>query len=76
MEQAVTHDCKRSDDVWVAAASFVLEEAGVFAPVITDFDATPMSAYEFQPLLGRMAVDGLGTDVIAGSSIFGLLESS
>jgi len=75
MEQAVADECERSDDVWVAAASFVLEEAGIFAPVITDFDTAPMSAYEFQPLLGCMAVDGFGTEVIAGGSIFGFFES-
>jgi len=59
----------------VAAAGFVLEEAGVFTPVIPDFDAAPMPPDKVQPLFGSMAIEGLRTEIITGSSVFGFFES-
>jgi len=74
-EQAIAQQGERCDDIWVAAAGLVLEETGIFTPVITDFDAAPMSTDKVQPLFGCVALDGLGTEVVTGSFVFGFLES-
>ena len=71
VKEAVTQKGERGNDVGVTTGSLILEEAGVFAPVISDFTPAPMSADEPEPLFGRIAVDGLGAEVVAGSFVFG-----
>jgi len=73
-EEAVAEHGKGGHNVWVATAGFVLQQAGIPAPVVADFDAAPMSLDTFKPLGGGHAVDMPGTEVVAGHPISGILE--
>ena len=74
LEEAIAQEGERSDDIGVFASGFVLEQASVFAPVIADFDSAPVATDEAQPLFGRIPIDALGTEIIAGCLVFGFFE--
>jgi len=74
-EQAITHKGERGYDIGVTAWGLILQEACVLAPMIADFATAPMATDEAQPLLWCIAINRRGTEVIAGSLVFGFLVS-
>ena len=73
-EQAVTKHGHGRDGVGVAASCLVFEQAGVFAPVVSDFDASPMPADGVQPPLRAHALSRPRAEIVAGETVVGILE--
>lgn len=73
-EQAVAQHRHGGYCVGIAATSLIFQQTSVFAPVVADFDAAPMTSNVFEPLLRGHAVDWPGTEIIAGKTILILFE--
>ena len=71
-QYAVSQHSECGDGVGVAGLIFT--KAGVFSPVVADFDPAPVAADVLEPLLRAVAVDRRRTDIVPREAVLGLFE--
>ncbi len=49
-KQGIAQEDEIGNDSWIFASGLILQEAGVFSPVVAVFNSRPMAANELEPL--------------------------